>query len=86
VEHPRWIEVNLTTAVAESPAEETTPPTEEPAAKEDEGEGDEEDERYRQVRSRVQMLKRLREDGLLSEEQYERELDRVLSQGTAPPE
>ena len=49
-------------------------------------EGEEFDVRYRQVRERLEMLKRLKADGVLTEEEYKEACQKLLTDLTAKPE
>lgn len=91
---PRWFEVSLTEVAAAVPVPpaDASPPGEDPgraAAGEaasgqmaSEQKGD--DSRYQELRARIETLKKLRADGSLSDAEYERALDRALSEVGKP--
>jgi hypothetical protein len=75
--HPRWLEIDLA-ALAMPPEPAASAQTAEAAAP---AEGvSEKEARYRELRRKLENLKRLKEDGVLSEEEYAREHERLMKE------
>ena len=85
---PRWLEINI--AAIRPPVASQAPPTRPaqsteaapaPAAGKapEPTRSAEEEQRYQRLRERLELLKRLRADGALSEEDYEKEKEKALS-------
>jgi hypothetical protein len=78
---PRWLEIKIAEIrPAASPPEAKPQLPAAPAAEKapEPSRSPEEEERYRRVRARLELLKRLRADGALSEEEYDKEKEKAL--------